>query len=186
MDSFPATSALSPKSGAVICHASKERFGVDLQTSDITPGMSMNTFEIYQSLRSFRSRKKVYLIWIQLKTFGALSKEIYPPSQHWWSGKQCATGLAAVSRYVRPLFKDTVVYETVLCSCYQSQRWSYAILVLFCDFSLEGYAQSMGVHWALLSNISMGCIAIINWNMYHILWIKSFELCLLVFLLFKK
>jgi hypothetical protein len=33
-----------------ICHASKEGFGADLQTSGITPGMSTNTFEIYQSL----------------------------------------------------------------------------------------------------------------------------------------
>jgi hypothetical protein len=58
----PATSALSPKSGAVICQASKERFGADLQTSGITLGMSTNTFEIYQGLRSIGSRKKVYLI----------------------------------------------------------------------------------------------------------------------------
>jgi hypothetical protein len=145
--------------------------------------MSTNTFEIYQSLRGIGSRKKVYLIWIQLKTFGALSKEILPPP---FRNIDDATGLASVSRYVRPLFIDTFVYKTALCGCYQSQRWSYAILVLFCDFSFEGYVQSMGVHWALLSNITMGCIAIINWNMYYILWIKSFELCLLVFLLFKK
>ena len=58
----PATRTLSPKSGAVICQASKERFGADLQTSSITPGMSTNTFEIYQGLRSIGSRKKVYLI----------------------------------------------------------------------------------------------------------------------------
>ena len=42
--------------------ASRERFSADLQTSGITPGMSMNTFEIYQSLRTFGSRKRVYLI----------------------------------------------------------------------------------------------------------------------------
>jgi hypothetical protein len=40
----------------------QERFCADLQTSDITPGMSTNTFEIYQSLRTFGSRKRVYLI----------------------------------------------------------------------------------------------------------------------------
>jgi hypothetical protein len=57
-----ATSALSPKSEAVICHASKERFGADLQISGITHGMSTNTFEIHQSLRSIASRKKAYLI----------------------------------------------------------------------------------------------------------------------------
>jgi hypothetical protein len=41
---------------------SKEWFGADLQTTDITPEMSTNTFEIYQSLRIFGSRKRVYLI----------------------------------------------------------------------------------------------------------------------------
>jgi hypothetical protein len=40
----------------------KERFGAYLQTSDITPGMSTNIFEIYQSLRTFGSRKRVYLV----------------------------------------------------------------------------------------------------------------------------
>jgi hypothetical protein len=30
---------------------SKEGFGADLQTSGITHGMSINTFEIYQNLR---------------------------------------------------------------------------------------------------------------------------------------
>jgi hypothetical protein len=37
-------------------------FGADLQTSDITPGISTNTFDIYQSLGTFGSRKRVYLI----------------------------------------------------------------------------------------------------------------------------
>lgn len=121
------------------------------------------------------------------KHLGFVKRNYTPPfSQHWWNGKQCATGLAAVSRYVRPSFKDTFVYETALCGCYQSQKWSYAVLVLFCDFSFVGYVQSMEVHWALLSNISMGYIAIMNWNLHHLLWIKSFELCLFVFLLFKK
>jgi hypothetical protein len=41
--------------------------------------MSTNTFEIYQSLRTFGSRKRVYLIWIQFKTVEALSKEMLPP-----------------------------------------------------------------------------------------------------------
>jgi hypothetical protein len=62
MPNVPAKSLPSPYSGAVICQRSKERFGDDLQTSDITPGMSTNTFEIYQSLRTFGSRKRVYLI----------------------------------------------------------------------------------------------------------------------------
>jgi hypothetical protein len=41
---------------------SKERFGADIQTSNITSGMSTNTFEIYQSLRTFGSGKRMYLI----------------------------------------------------------------------------------------------------------------------------
>jgi hypothetical protein len=41
-----------------------------------------------------------------------------PLLQHWWSGKQCATGMTVVSRYVRPIFRDAFVYETALCGCY--------------------------------------------------------------------
>jgi hypothetical protein len=107
----------------VICQVSKERFGADLQSSDITSGMSTNTFEIYmyQSLRAFGSRKSVHLFGIQFKTVETLSKEMLPPplfTQHWRSGKQCATGMPAVSRYVRPIFRDTFMSETVLCGCY--------------------------------------------------------------------
>jgi hypothetical protein len=61
----------------LICQTSNERFGADLQTSGITPGMSTNTCEIYQSLRTFGSRKGVYLI--KFKTVETLSKEMLPP-----------------------------------------------------------------------------------------------------------
>ena len=54
-------------------------FGADGQTSGITPSMSMNTFEIYESLMSIDSRKNVYLIRIQLKTFGLCQKKLPPP-----------------------------------------------------------------------------------------------------------
>jgi hypothetical protein len=54
--------ALSPYKGAVICQVAKERLGADPQTSGNTPGMSTNTFEMSQSLRSSGSRKRVYLI----------------------------------------------------------------------------------------------------------------------------
>jgi hypothetical protein len=40
-------------------------------------------------------------------------------------------------------------------------------------FSFEGYVQSIGLHWALLSNISMWIIAITKWNLYHLLCIKA-------------
>jgi hypothetical protein len=82
-------SALSPQWG----QASKKIFNAGLHTSGITPGIRTNTFEIYQSLRSSGSRKRVCLIWIQLNTSGTLSKEMLTPSSshHWRSGRQCAT-----------------------------------------------------------------------------------------------
>jgi hypothetical protein len=58
---------------------SKEEFGADLQTSDVTPGMSTNISEIYQSLRIFGSIKNVYLIGIHFKTLETLPKEMLPP-----------------------------------------------------------------------------------------------------------
>jgi hypothetical protein len=63
-------------------------------------GISMNTFEIYQSLKTFGSRKRVYLMWIQFKTVETLLKEMLHSSSC-NSGKQCTTGMAAVGRYVR-------------------------------------------------------------------------------------
>jgi hypothetical protein len=55
--------------------------------------------------------------------------------------------------------------------------------VLFFDFfSFEGYVQSIGLHLTLLSNISMGFIAITNWNRYHLFCIKALNsVCLYSF-----
>jgi hypothetical protein len=60
-------------------------------------------------------------IWFESssKQLRLCQKKCYPPfSQHWQSGKQCATSMTAVSRYVRLIFRDTFVYETALCGCY--------------------------------------------------------------------
>jgi hypothetical protein len=72
--------------------------------------MSTSAFEIYQSLRSFGSWKKVYLILIQLKKIlGFVKRNVISPlpaTLMKWKA-MCKTDLAAVSRYVRLLFKDT-------------------------------------------------------------------------------
>jgi hypothetical protein len=87
----------------------------------LTPGMSTNTFEIYQSLRTFGSRQRVYLIWIYFKTVEILSKEmLHPPScniDEVESNAQQAWQLSA-DMSDHAIFRDTFVCETVLCGCY--------------------------------------------------------------------
>jgi hypothetical protein len=174
MPKVPVERALSPYGGTVICRRSKKRFSADqknIRHYTSRPGVGMNTFEIYQSSRTFDSRKRVYLIWIQSKTVETLFDRNVTPllatltkwkamcNRHDSCQQICQTN---IQRYI--CLWDSAVWlllesEVVICGT-SSILW----------FFIWGVCP---INWTSLNVVSMGFIAITNWNLYHLLCIKA-------------
>jgi hypothetical protein len=123
----------------------------------------------------------MYLIWIQFKTVETLSKEML---------NSLLAILLEVESSVQQAWQQLADTSDQYSEIHLPIRRRYVArfrarnghIVLFCDISIEGSVQSIGLHWALLSNISMWFITITNWNLYHLLCTKALNyVCLYSF-----